>query len=72
MVYARQSTNHVPNTNRAGFEPFLPFTQGKQKARSGTVLKVHAFVTGFEVAVFIACFRQISVNKQPKWELFHG
>ena len=66
MVYSRQRKNHVPDTNRVGFEPFLPFTRGKRKVRSGTVFEVHAFVTGFEVAVFIARFRRISVNEQPK------
>ena len=48
------------------FEPFSPFTRGKGKVRSGTVFEVHAFVSGFEVAVFIARFRRISVNEQPK------
>ena len=71
MVIARQSKNHVPNTNFAGFEPFLPFTGGKRKVQSGTVFEVHTFVTGFELAVFIARFRRISVNEQPKWQLFH-
>ena len=52
--------------NHISFEPFLPFTRGKRKVQSDTVLEVHAFVTGFEVAVFIACFRRISVNEQPK------
>ena len=66
MVYARQSKNHVPNTNRIGFEPFLPFTREKRKVRGGTIFEVHAFVTGFEVAVFIARFRRIMVNEQPK------
>ena len=66
MVYTRQRKSHVANTILAGFEPFLPFTRGKRKVRSGTVFEVHAFVTGFEVAVFIARFRRISVNKQPK------
>ena len=66
MVYARQSQNNVPNTNRLGFDPFLLFTLGKQKVRSGTVFEVHAFITGFKVAVFIASFCRISVNGQPK------
>ena len=66
MVYARQRKSHVLNTNLAEFEPFLPFTREKQKVRSGTVFEVHAFVSGFEVAVFIARFRWISVNEQPK------
>ena len=48
----------------AGFEPFLPFTREKRKGRSGTIFEVHAFVTGFEVAVFIALFHRISVNEQ--------
>ena len=57
----------MPNMNLADFELFLPFTRGKRKMRSGTVFEVHAFViTGFEVTIFIACFRQISVNEQPK------
>ena len=56
----------MPDTNLAGFKLFLPFTRGKRKVRSGTVSEVHTFVTGFEVAVFIARFRRISVNEQPK------
>ena len=44
----------MPNTNRIGFEPFLPFTRGKQYVRNGAVFEVHAFVTGLEVTVFIA------------------
>ena len=55
----------MPYTNHAGFEPFLLFTRGKRKVRSGIVFEVH-FLTGFEVAVFIARFRWISVNEQPK------
>ena len=66
MVYARQSKNHVANTNRVIFEPLLPFTRGKRKVRSGAVFEVHIFVTGFEVAIFIARIRQISINEQPK------
>ena len=45
---------------------FLLITHGKRKVQSGTVFEVHAFVTGFEVAVFIVRFRRISVNEQPK------
>ena len=52
--------------NHFGFRPFLPFTKGKQKVRSGIIFEVNAFVTGFKVAVFGACFRQNGVNKQPK------
>ena len=66
MVYARQRKNHVRNINRVGFEPFLPFTRGKGKLRSGAVFEVHAFVSGFKVAAFFARFRRISVNEQPK------
>ena len=51
----------------AGFELFLPFyIQGKRKVQSGTIFELHAFVTGFEVAVFIERFRRISVNEHPK------
>ena len=66
MVYPRQTKNRVLYTILAGFEPFLPFTQGKRKVRSGTVFEVHAFVTGFEVAILIVRFCRISVNEQPK------
>ena len=66
MVYARRSQNHVLNTNRAGFELFLPLTRGKQKVLGGTVFEVHTFATGFKGAVFIVRFRRISVNEQPK------
>ena len=65
MVDARQSKSHVPNTDCASIEPFLPFTRGKRKVRSGTVFKVYAFVTGFKVAVFIARFHgNFSTDKQ--------
>ena len=56
VVYAKQSKNHMPNTNLVGLYHFLLFTRGKRKVQRGTVIEVHAFVTGFKVTIFICGF----------------
>ena len=64
--------NHVPNTNLASFEPFCCLHEENDRCDVVLFLKYTLLLPDSKVAIFIARFRRISVNEQPKQHLFHG